>query len=84
MEEFVEESFGDPSRSNALPEDHGLGTINPPTSYLSTEVPSWREVQEVVKHARSASAPGPSGIPYKVYKKCPRLLQRLWKFMQVI
>ena len=28
--------------------------------------PSWREVEEFFKHARSASAPGPSGLPCKV------------------
>lgn len=38
-----------------------------------------REVQEVVKAARTNSAPGPSGVPYVIYKKCPRLLQRQWK-----
>lgn len=51
---------------------------------LSTEFPSWIEVQEVIKHARSSSAPGPSSIPYKVYKKCPKLLRRLWKLMWLI
>lgn len=45
--------------------------IDPPTTSLNTEHPTWRDVQEVVKHARSSSAPGSSGIPYKVYKKMP-------------
>lgn len=43
-----------------------------------------KEVQEVVRKARSSSAPGPSGIPYKVYKNCPLLLRRLWKIIRVI
>ncbi|KAK0135439.1 Retrovirus-related Pol polyprotein from type-1 retrotransposable element R2 [Merluccius polli] len=84
VEEFVEETFSDSSRNVTLAEDHRLGTTNPPTASLSTDSPSWREVQEVVKHARSSSAPGPSGIPYKVYKKCPGLLRRVWKLMRVI
>ncbi len=33
--------------------------------------------------ARSSSAPGPSGVPYKVYKQCPKLLVRLWKILKV-
>nr|XP_055036896.1 uncharacterized protein LOC129424307 [Misgurnus anguillicaudatus] len=49
-----------------------------------TECHSLREVQEVVKKARSSSAPGPSGKPYKVYKRCTKLLRRLWKLMRVI
>lgn len=37
-----------------------------------------------MKKARIASAPGPSGLPYKVYKKCPLLLRRLWKILWTI
>ncbi|XP_069133240.1 uncharacterized protein [Argopecten irradians] len=46
--------------------------------------PTMKGVSEVVKKARTASAPGPNGIPYKVYKKCPKLLHRLWKLMKVV
>ena len=42
------------------------------------------EVQAVVKRARSGSAPGASGIPYVVYKNCPRLVKRLWKILSSI
>jgi hypothetical protein len=44
----------------------------------------WKEVQQVVQKARAGSAPGISGITYQVYKKCPKLLRRLWKLMNVI
>ena len=39
------------------------------------------EVREAVKKARARSAPGYSGTSYKVYKKCPKLLKRLWKLL---
>ena len=65
--------------SNCLP-----GLADEPTEELDTKEPSWKEVNEVVKHSRAASAPGPSGIPYKVYKKCPKLLRRLWKLIRKI
>ena len=42
------------------------------------------EVKEIVMRARSASAPGPSGITYRVYKYCPRLLRRLWRLIRLI
>lgn len=44
----------------------------------------WREVQQVVKKARASSAPGPSGISYQVYKKCPKLLLRLYKMLRIV
>ena len=43
-----------------------------------------KEVQEVVRKSRSRSAPGPSGVLYKVYKYYPRLLKRLWKILRVV
>ena len=46
--------------------------------------PSFKEITEVVKIARTGSAPGPNGIPYKVYKMCPKLLRRLWNLLNVI
>ena len=42
---------------------------------------TWKEIQHVVNKARAGSAPGTSGITYQVYKKCPRLLKRLWKLL---
>nr|XP_033488803.1 uncharacterized protein LOC117260806 [Epinephelus lanceolatus] len=55
-----------------------------PSTELNTKEPMWQEVQDIVRKAKSSAAPGPSGIPYKVYKKCPKLLRRLWKIMRKI
>lgn len=62
VEQCVEETFNDPSRDDASEGNHGLSNIHPLTTSLNTECPSWRVVQEFVRHARSA--PGPSGLPY--------------------
>ena len=37
----------------------------------------------MVDKARSASAPGLNGVPYRVYKSCPIVLKLLWKLMRV-
>ena len=37
-----------------------------------------------MQKARSSSAPGPRSIPYKVYKRRPTLLRRLWNLLQRI
>ncbi len=42
------------------------------------------EVDDVVKKARAASAPGPSGTSYRLYKNCPLLRCRLWKLYKVL
>lgn len=69
-------------KSTALSQqDLGLNKalINPPPPYneFAMNEPSWKEIQEVVRAARAASSPGPSGVPYHVYKHCPELLQQL-------
>jgi len=33
--------------------------------------PALYEIKELLKKTRSKSAPGPNGIPYKLYKNCP-------------
>ncbi|KAL7854779.1 hypothetical protein SRHO_G00169690 [Serrasalmus rhombeus] len=55
-----------------------------PNTLFKINEPTLKEVREVIKSARTASAPGPSGVPYKVFKNCPRLLECLWKIYRVI
>lgn len=33
-----------------------------PVTSFNTKVPSWKEIQTVVKAARNTSAPGPNGV----------------------
>ena len=47
-------------------------------------MPTLKEVKDVIKKARAASAPGSNGITYKVYKNCPRLTVMLWKIIQKV
>jgi len=42
-----------------------------------------KEVMDIVRKARASSAPGPNGIPYRVYKNCLKLTRRLWKLLRV-
>ncbi|TWW59866.1 hypothetical protein D4764_06G0013960 [Takifugu flavidus] len=56
----------------------------PPSAEFKLAEPSLKEVEEVIKAARSASSPGPSGVPYLVYKRCPEILRHLWKVLKVI
>lgn len=50
---------------------------------FDTSLLKWSKVNKVVERVRAASAPGPNGLPYEVYKNCPRLLKLLWKLIGV-
>lgn len=43
-----------------------------------------KEAEETIRQARSASAPGPNGVPYKLYKNAPDVLRYLWRLMRVV
>ncbi|KAK7906627.1 hypothetical protein WMY93_015239 [Mugilogobius chulae] len=82
VEAFLKDTHSDPFTGLQLNINPEVGMAEPPTILCNTNEPTWKEVQGVVKKARAASAPGPSGIPYRVYKKCPKLLRRLWKLLK--
>ena len=56
----------------------------PPTYIFDDAKPKLQEVRDVIRKARTGSAPGPNGIPYKVYNNFPRLLERLWRIIKVV
>ena len=81
---FLQNTMSDPLRGQDLGPNRALISPAPPTAEFKLTEPSLKEVEEVIKAARSASSPGPSGVPYLVYKRCPKLLRHLWKALKVI
>ena len=55
-----------------------------PTTPFDLSEPRLKEVRDFVRRAWAGASPGPSGIPYKVYKACPRLLLLLWKLLKEV
>lgn len=55
-----------------------------PGTQFNISEPTLKEFKEVVRAARASSAPGPKGVPYKVYKQCLRLLAQIWKILKAI
>ena len=84
MDPFLKNSFEDPKRDAELGHNDRLIKPKPPEVDFNTTIPSLSEIKCIVSAARSASSPGPSGVPYSVYKRCPGLLLKLWKGIKVI
>ena len=51
------------------PED--LLEYEEPNIEFDNSVPTWQEFSSKLRKARNKSAPGPNGVPYLVYKRCP-------------
>lgn len=84
VNKYLSATYSDSAREEELGPCRTLITPPEPTSAFNTKEPTLKEVEEVIKAARTSSAPGPSGVPYVVYKRCPKLLKRLWTILKVI
>jgi hypothetical protein len=83
VEDYLRNVHSDEKRDEDLGECRGLLQPEEPTVDFDMAELRWKEVDDVIKKARAASAPGPNGIPYRVYKNCPKLAKRLWKILKV-
>ncbi len=84
INDHLKATYSDSIREQPLGSCDALITPPEPSSDFDLKEPRLREVEKVVRRARSSSAPRPSGVPYKVYKNCPKLLHRLWRVLKVI
>lgn len=60
--------------------------IRPPEPSIQFNIKesTLAEVRDIIRAARASAAPGPSGVPYRVYKHCPRHLERLWRLIRAV
>lgn len=77
VDRFLHTSLEDPRRVQNRGHQRALLDQLIPEVNFDMKEPGLKEIQEVVRAARASSAPGPSGVPYKVYKRCPQLLHLL-------
>ena len=80
----LRDTMSDPAKDQNMGINNRLIHQKPPVVQYDTRLPTWKEMQEVVRATRSASAPGPSGVPYIVHKRCKGVLEILWKILRVI
>ena len=84
VQEYIRSVHSDPEKQIPLGDCPRIEDEQPPSIQFDLSEPKLSEIRDVVKKARSSSAPGPNGIPYKVYKMCPQLTRRLWRLIKVI
>lgn len=84
LEEHLKKADQDTKKHEKLVIPHDILPIQPPEFKLDTSPPKWKEVENMVQQARAASALGPNGVPYKLYKNAPDVLCFLCKLMRVV
>ena len=84
LEDHLFQTHHDPYRGEELPPFEGLTSVHEAKCAFNLGQIQLKEVQEVVEKGRANSSPGPNGLTYAVYKRCPKLLSRLWKLLKAI
>lgn len=77
IDTYIQSTYSDPDREKELGQRNTLIDQPAPRTEFNIKEPLLREVQDVVKKARSSSALGPNGVPYKGYKHFPLLVKLL-------
>lgn len=84
LEDHMKRQMSDPKRHLPLGSPGFVPQPPFPIEEFEMAPPKLSEVEEVIRRARSTSAPGPNGIPYKLYKRCPQVLKELWKLIRAV
>ena len=67
-------------KERSVPED--IMDFEAPEVDYDNSLPTWREFSQKLRKARSNSAPGPNGVPYLVYKRCPGVARLLFGYLK--
>ncbi|KAM4567620.1 uncharacterized protein V3H82_011871 [Fundulus diaphanus] len=84
LEEHLKRTCTDERHQEKVTLPPDMPPLNTPAHDLDISPPRWSEVENIVRRARAASAPGPNGVPYRLYKNAPGVLQFLWKLMKIV
>ncbi|GFO03431.1 reverse transcriptase [Plakobranchus ocellatus] len=82
LETHLKETYSDPTREIPLEKTTSLVWPATPGIKFDSKPPSLQEVIAVVNKTRAKSAPGPNGVLYLLYKRCPNVLKKLHKILQ--
>lgn len=82
LDAYIAEVARDELRETTLGPLEGLNDAKHPKVKFNESNLQERHLFNIIKKKRNASRPGPNQIPYKVYKKCPKLCQYLFKLMK--
>ena len=81
---FFKERYTDSERSRSISFPYFLPDPLPPTHDFPSCEPSDDEIAEYVKSRRNKSAPGPDGIPFKIFKLCTIIMKVLFSVVRIV
>ena len=81
VEKHLKEAHSDPFKEQKREPPEDLWAYEEPCVEFNNKPPSFNEFMKRLRKTRAKSAPGPNGIPYMVYKRCPKVARQLWLYL---
>ena len=82
VEKHLQKAHNDPEREKELEPTVDLWKYDEPNVDFKNDPPTFAEFMKRLRKTRSKSAPGPNGVPYVIYKRCPGLAKQLWSYLK--
>ena len=82
VEEHLKKAHSDPHKEVHREPQDDLYEYKEPEVEFNNDPPSFNEFMKRLRKTRSKSAPGPNGVPYIVYKRCPKVARQLWLYLK--
>ena len=82
VEEYLHNVHSDPDREKTLDMSEEMWEHKEPEIDFNNKPPSYSEFLKKLRKTRAKSAPGPNGVPYRVYKRCPEVAKLLYLYLR--
>ena len=83
-EEFFTNRYSDKKRCDKIKFPEFADPPSKPRHPLPPDVPTKDDFEKYIRSRRNKSSPGPDGIPFVVYKRCPQIRARLIQLLRSI
>ena len=83
-DKFFKNEYCDKERGAIYSKLSGLPDAHDPRKVFEMGELNWEEFKTKLKSRRNKSSPGPNGVPYLVYKRCPRVTLIIFKILSTL
>ena len=82
VESHLSKVHSDAKREDLLEMTEEMWEHQEPDMLFNNKPPTYLEFMKKLRKTRTKSAPGPNGVPYKVYKRCPEVAKLLYQYLR--
>jgi len=82
VQEYLQKVHSDPERNMIQELTEEMWEHKEPNTDFNNKPPTYLEFAKKLRKTRTKSAPGPNGVPYRVYKRCPEVSKLCYQYIR--